>query len=189
MKRITKIILPLVLALTASGCALLPSFNRKSSSSASSSSQTSQSSTTSQSGTSSSSSSSQQSGYSVETVASDINALFVAGGYSDIQLSWNSTYQEYVVYVTVSTTELDETSANLGGAAYLLADYLPSYLNQNYDVYGDPTDPDYYDLFDDNSYYYYLGYSTPDESVDVAVTSYVYEGELGAQIEVYEPEE
>ena len=189
MKKITKIILPLALALTASGCALLPSFNKKSSSSASSSSQTSQSSTTSQSGTSSSSSSSQQSGYSVETVASDINALFVAGGYSDIQLSWNSTYQEYVVYVTVSTTELDETSANLGGAAYLLADYLPSYLNQNYDVYGDPTDPDYYDLFDDNSYYYYLGYSTPDESVDVAVTSYVYEGELGAQIEDYEPEE
>ena len=189
MKKITKIILPLALALTASGCALLPSFNKKSSSSASSSSQTSQSSTTSQSGTSSSSSSSQQSGYSVETVASDINALFVAGGYSDIQLSWNSTYQEYVVYVTVSTTELDETSANLGGAAYLLADFLPSYLNQNYDVYGDPTDPEYYDLFDDNSYYYYLGYSTPDESVDVAVTSYVYEGELGAQIEVYEPEE
>ena len=189
MKKITKIILPLALALTASGCALLPNFNKKSNSSSQSSQSTTQSSASSQSGTSSSSSSSQATTYSLTKVVNDINTNFTNAGYGDIQLGWNSTYQEYVVYVTVSTTELDETSANLGGAAYLLADYLPSYLNQNYDVYGDPTDPDYYDLFDDNSYYYYLGYSTPDESVDVAVTSYVYEGELGAQIEVYEPEE
>ena len=189
MKKITKIILPLALALTASGCALLPSFNRKSSSSASSSSQTSQSSTTSQSGTSSSSSSSQQSGYSVETVASDVNALFVASGYSDIQLSWDSTYQEYVVYVTVSDSELDETEENLGSAANLLVPFVPTYMELQYDVYGDPTSADYYDMFDDNSYYYYLGYETPDGEVAVAITSYVYEGELGAQLEVYVPAE
>ena len=89
----------------------------------------------------------------------------------------------------MSTTELAETEANLGGAAQTLASFLPDYLNLDVAVYGDPTDPDYYDLFEDGSYYYYIGCSTPDEGVEVAVISYVDNGELGAQMEVYEAEE
>ena len=57
-------------------------------------------------------------------------------------------------------------------------------MGLNFEVYGDPTAEDYYDLFQDGSIYYYMSFSSSDELSEAAVISYIYNGLLVAQISI-----
>ena len=123
----------------------------------------------------------------MEDIANDINAAFQEDGY-DLALEWLNDYDEYYLEVSFGSST-DESQANLKSATDILEGYLPAYLSEEIRVYGDPTDPEYYDLFEDNSIYYYVGFMTASKQVEVAVCSYIYDSELIGQIEIYEAED
>ncbi len=126
-------------------------------------------------------------GYTAASVAADINANFASAGVSDF-LKYNSQYGIWNGGSRMAEST-DESETALGGAADILASYLPEYLVVGNGIYGDPTDPSYYDLFQDESYYYYIGFSTDDEAVVGYITSYVYNGYLIGEMSVYDAEE
>lgn len=156
-----------------------------SSSSASTSSSSSASTSTSSSSsepTSSTSSSEpeEQVEYTAEKVCEDFNANLAAYG---LAASWNEQYQEYGLAVNFGESD-DESESNLGTGAHTLASFLPEYMIEEFEVYGDPTSEDYYDLFGDQSYYFYMSFVSPDELCESVVISYVYSGLLIAQISI-----
>lgn len=81
----------------------------------------------------------------------------------------------------------DESEDNLGSAvAFILGDYTPDYLEVYAAFYDHPSSEDYIDWWGDGSITYIVGLCTPDEAVDVYVTSYIIEGLLVVQIDIYE---
>lgn len=185
-----KILLPLMCAMTLTGCSslvqnLMPGGNSKSSSeSLSTTSSSSNSNQGSSSGSSSVVPTSTQvtSDYPLDRVVQDINSALADYGMS---LEWSSQYQEYGIGVSFGSST-DESESNLSGGASQLAGLLPSYMSCSVAVYGDPTDPEYYDLFDDGSYYFYAQFVTPDEGVAAAIVTYIYDSELCGELAVYE---
>ena len=129
-----------------------------------------------------SSSSQMNSDYPLDRVVQDINTALADYG---MALEWNSQYQEYGIGVSFGSST-DESESNLSGGASQLASLLPSYMSCSVAVYGDPTDPEYYDLFDDGSYYFYAQFVTPDEGVAAAIVTYIYDSALCGELAVYE---
>lgn len=120
--------------------------------------------------------------YPLDRVVQDINSSLSPYGMS---LEYNSQYNEWGIGVSFGSST-DESESNLSGGASQLASLLPSYMSNTVAVYGDPTDPEYYDLFDDGSYYYYAQFVTPDEGVAVAIVTYIESSELCGEMAVYE---
>ena len=122
--------------------------------------------------------------YTAEKICEDFNANLASAGYGSIQATWDDTYQEFSTAVNFGASS-DESENNLGSGCYTLASFLPEYMALSFEVYGDPTSEDYYDLFGDASYYYYMGFDSPDGLSSVVVISYIYSDLLIAQISIY----
>lgn len=120
--------------------------------------------------------------YDAAKVTEDFNAN-LAEASIPFAAEWNEDYQEYGLAVNFGEST-DESEKNLGSAALTLASFLPEYMVNDFAVYGDPNAEDYYDLFGDKSYYYYVSFVSPDGLSTVAVISYIYNGLLVAQISI-----
>ena len=120
--------------------------------------------------------------YPLDRVVQDINTALAD---YDMALEWSSQQEAYGIGVSFESST-DESEANLSGGASQLASLLPNYMSGTVAVYGDPTQPDYYDLFEDGSYYFYAQFVTPDEGVAAAIVTYIYNSELCGELAVYE---
>ena len=120
-------------------------------------------------------------GYSVDEVVEEINENLSATG---LAFAYDEASQSWKIAAAVGNST-DESEENLLSAITLLASYFPTYLelvnDPNYTWYGDPDADDYYDLFGDQSVYYFATYKTSDNSVTATLVSYVYNGRLVVQ--------
>ena len=123
--------------------------------------------------------------YYVDKVVADYNANLEAAG-ETMRVSYNSYYESYISGKNFDGS--DESEATLKAAAEGLAQYLPDYMTVLASVYGDPTDPDYEDVFSDQSYYYFIGAMTPDFGVAAMIYSYLGSSGVFAHI-IFEGEE
>ena len=122
--------------------------------------------------------------FDADHVARDFNATLAKAGIS-LSATWDATYEEYSLGVSFGAST-DESSSNLGSGALTLGSYLGSYMEKKSQVYGDPTAQGYYDMFGDQSYYFYVLYVSKDGSSKASVVSYIYGGELVAQISIWD---
>lgn len=117
--------------------------------------------------------------YSAEGVAEEFNeAAEEAGKTFGFEFNEAKNCYELSVGLAYST---DESQSNLQSAVAFMAQYLPDYMNLSTSMYGDPTQPDYVNLFGDNSIYFYAQFKSPDKLVSVTFISYIYNGVLGCQ--------
>lgn len=129
------------------------------------------------------SSSSEAEVYTAERVAEDMNKNLPASA----ALQWDETYQQWVTGANAGAST-DESSENLKSGADILASYLPTYMTLDVEFYGDPTQPDYIDVFGDSSIYYAEIFVSPDEAVEADILSYIYNEKLCFQIAIYDVE-
>ena len=119
--------------------------------------------------------------YTAEKVANDMNANFVAAGYS-FSVKYNDQTGAYSLAVNFGAST-DESESNLKSAANTLASFLPSYMTKTMGLYCDPNNGGY-DVFRDGTVTYYLQYQTPDGKVTATIISYIYDGKTIAQISI-----
>ena len=129
------------------------------------------------------SSSSEAEVYTAERVAEDMNKNLPASA----ALEWDETHQQWVTGANAGAST-DESSENLKTGADILASYLPTYMELDVEFYGDPTQPDYIDVFGDGSIYYAEIFLSPDEAVEADILSYIYNSKLCFQIVIYDVE-
>ena len=120
--------------------------------------------------------------YTAEQVANDFNKNLQAAAPSlamtqDSQGTW-------ALHVTLGEST-DESEANLKEGCETIASFLPDYMELGVSMYEDPTKPNYVDLFGDQSIFYVMIYSTPDEAIDAQIISYIYNGKLHVEIALF----
>lgn len=126
--------------------------------------------------------------YTAEQVAADMNANLEAAGYGTLALEFDEEHNEWGTGANAGAST-DESEANLKGGADILASYLPEYMGEPLEWYGDPTAEGYINVFGDNSIYYAEVFMSPDEAVEADVFSYIYSGKLCFQISIYDAAE
>lgn len=124
--------------------------------------------------------------YTLDQVASDTNANFIADDFAAACLEYDSRYKQWSNSVRYDDGE-DNSEEKLSFYARKLAAYLPDYMlnNQVAAVYGDPEDPDYDDLFGTGIHYYAYVYQSPDKTVTAEVISYIYSWSYCADIYLF----
>ena len=90
----------------------------------------------------------------------------------------------WALHVTLGEST-DESEANLKEGCETIASFLPDYMELGVSMYEDPTKPNYVDLFGDQSIFYVMIYSTPDEAIDAQIISYIYNGKLHVEIALF----
>ena len=131
-------------------------------------------------------SSQEQVSYTAEKVAADTNANIVKAGNPGLQLEYDSEYNEWY-----SSAEFgpgtDESEDALKEWANTYAYFLPDYMKGIVAAtYGDPTKPDYVDIYEDGSIYYVIQCLSPDKAVCAQAISYVWEGQYCAEFSIYD---
>lgn len=122
--------------------------------------------------------------YTAEEVADYINDGLAEAGVS-LEVVYDDQRAAWTLAAGVGSAS-DETEETLWSAVEIIASYFPDYLLfvEEESVYGDPTAEGYYDLFGDQSYYYFAYFSTEDNSVTATVISYVINGTLAFQLSI-----
>ena len=125
-----------------------------------------------------------QPSYTAAVVAEDFNANVTDAGLGEyIDPAALDDHNEYSTFAVIDQSD-DESEASLQRAAAILASFLPEYMTAGESVYGDPTAENYFDIFGDQSYYYYMDFASPDDLSYAVILSYVYSGYLCAQISI-----
>lgn len=123
-------------------------------------------------------------------VAGDISAKLTETAGKEMALEYDADQDAWGIALNLGTAT-DETEATLKPVVLFLENFLPEYVEIKEEVYGDPTAEGYYDLFGDQSYYYFAGGETKDGAVQVELVSYAYpvsetSNALVGQIMVYD---
>lgn len=117
----------------------------------------------------------------VDLAAAAVNSKLSALG---VSVSYDSTYNTWGGAWGVGSAA-DETEETLSSGAEFLAEAaIPDGFTLAFSVYGDPTSEGYYDLFGDESYYYYMLFSDASGDVNITIISYVDSQTLVASITI-----
>ena len=122
-----------------------------------------------------------------QSVAEAYNAAMAEDGYS-FEMEYDEDYDEWWIALSFGAPE-DGSEEEMASAAYALAAYLPEVMGDpTEEVYGDPTDPDYVPVFSSlpDTPYYFMRYTSKNETVKGVCVSYITQDLLVCQVEVWD---